>query len=146
MQNLSREMQNHLFARAKDAKNADACEPKEKGRDEAFRMKPRSGRGCYVHRKSETCPCMWMYCCILHRRDPQKTKYTVDAKYSAEQGHAFVRGQSIDCPLACPPLDFLDGFSSALRFQESNPRGRSPSSRCARACNSHSSFTSIPSG
>lgn len=32
---------------------------------------------------------------------PTKDEVYHDVKYSTEQGHAFVRGQSIDCPLAC---------------------------------------------
>lgn len=58
-------------------------------------------------------------------RDPQKTKYTVDAKYSLEQGHAFVRGQSIDCPLACPP-DFLDGSAQHCASKNSPLEKRPP--------------------
>lgn len=57
---------------------------------------------------------------ILHWRDPQKTKYTATQSIArgTEQGHAFVRGQSIDCPLACL-LDFLD--ASAQRCASKNP-------------------------
>lgn len=59
-------------------------------------------------RKVETTSAyMWLSRRSAFYCDPQKAKYTT-RRSIAKQGHAFVRGQSIDCPLACP-LDFLDG-------------------------------------
>lgn len=51
---------------------------------------------------------------------PTKDKVYLKLKYSAEQGHAFLRGQSIDCPFAClhACLTSLTDFHLSLHFRK----------------------------
>lgn len=57
---------------------------------------------------------------------PIKDKVYLKLKYSAEQGHAFLRGQSIDCPFAClhACLTSLTDFHLSLHFRNTNLQQR----------------------
>lgn len=86
---------------------------------------------------------------------PTKDKVYLKLKYSAEQGHAFLRGQSIDCPFACLPAcltpDFSYGFSLAVTPRNTSLRRDGISIKCSSSIDrtlnpaSFSLYTSISS-